>query len=156
MTRRDEGAGELDVAARLDAHGFTAAAHAVVRHRQDLQLGDEEQQAVTDTLPDTTGSPDLYLMGRALSDALPHGDELTELLTLTLDGRALFTDRRGLQAALTLDIPPPPRARLRHPNSPPGGAPSAPPAPGCGRAPPADQRPRPADQSLERCRQPVP
>jgi len=47
-------------------------------------------------------------MGRALADALPHHDELAERLALALDGRALFTGRRGLQAALTLDVPAPP------------------------------------------------
>ncbi|MEW2493759.1 hypothetical protein AB0942_09450 [Streptomyces nodosus] len=51
-------------------------------------------------------------MGRALADALPHRDELAELLDQALDGRALFTDRCGLQAALPLDIPPPPRQWL--------------------------------------------
>ncbi|MEW2493758.1 hypothetical protein AB0942_09445 [Streptomyces nodosus] len=48
MTRHDETDGELGVAARLDAHGFTAAARAVVRHRHGLQLGNEELAVVAD------------------------------------------------------------------------------------------------------------
>jgi hypothetical protein len=111
--------GELGVAARVDACGLTAAARAVVRHCQGLPLGDEEHQAVAgaarqllDALSDTAGSPDVWLMGRALADALPHGDEFVELLDRALDGRALFTDRRGLQTALQLGIPAPPHAWL--------------------------------------------
>ncbi|MEJ8652777.1 hypothetical protein WKI65_33120 [Streptomyces sp. MS1.AVA.3] len=67
--------GELGVAARLDAHGFLAAARAVVEHRLGLHLGDEEHRAPpagsSESLPDGADSPDLYLMGRALAEPLP-------------------------------------------------------------------------------------
>ncbi|MFF6829972.1 hypothetical protein [Streptomyces longwoodensis] len=66
---------------------------------QGLPPGDEEHQAVAgaagrllDALPDTADSPDGWLMGRALADGLPRGDELAELLDRALTGRALFTD----------------------------------------------------------------
>ncbi|MFF7369793.1 hypothetical protein [Streptomyces tricolor] len=116
MTRHD---GELGAAGWLDVHGLTAAARAVVRLCQGLPLGVEEHQAVAgaarrllDALPDTAGSPDVWLMGRALAGAVPRGDELAELLDRAFDGRALFTGRRGVQTALQLGIPAPPHAWL--------------------------------------------